>query len=276
MPMTYQARSITTLYQCAFIVFMALLTSTAVLAAPSNDEWQHERREWNLALPESGQVAVNNVWGDVRVRTHLKDEVYVLANIQHHQQDPRTMDLVINNESNHELGLTAHFTDNQKTNNPADWAPRRIDLTVFVPASQALSITTTKGLAEVRGLSAPLSVRTQTGNVLLRIKNTLDLYSDYGDVQVFFLNTQWQKASRVETKASDIEVIIPKGGNTEVGIETHGQITTDFSINIQRDESESYKTASASIGKDGSKLSIKSDRGAVRLLSSVVPDASAQ
>lgn len=274
--MNHRIRSSQIIYRGLCLLLLASAIVNQAVAAPSNDEWQHERREWNLALPESGQVAVKNSWGDVRVRTHLKDEVYVLANIQHHQQDPRAMDLVINNESNHELGLTAHFTDNQKTNNPADWAPRRIDLTVFVPASQALSITTTKGLAEVRGLSAPLSVRTQTGNVLLRIKNNLDLYSDYGDVQVFFLNTQWQKASRVETKASDIEVIIPKGGNTEVGIETHGQITTDFSINIQRDESESYKTASASIGKDGSKLNIKSDRGAVRLLSSVVPDASAQ
>lgn len=257
---------------CLFALCLSVMFSAAQ-AAPSNDEWQHDRREWNLELPKDGPVTVNNPWGDIRVRTHLKEEVYVLANIQHHQQDKRAMELVIDNESKNKLGLKAHFDGEHKKSTPADWAPRRIDLTVFVPAKQALSLETTKGLAEVRGLEAPLGVKTHTGNARLRVKNTVDLYSDYGDVQVFFTNTRWLKASRIETRASDIEVILPKGAQSEVSIETHGQITTDFSLTIDRDEAESYKRAKASIGKKGKALKIKSDRGAIRLLSSVVPDA---
>lgn len=256
-----------------FFLLLSMICANSLAQQPSNEVWRHTRQEWTLPLPASGPVQVENPWGDIRIRTHGKDEVYVLANIQNHQDDPRAMSLVIDNESKDKLGLKAHFSDEYNGTPAADWQPRRIDLTLFLPAKQMLKLQTEKGLIEVRGMAAPLSARSLTGEIRLRVKNAVEVISENGRVEIFFVSSDWVKDSQIETHTSPIEVNFPKGAQAQLAISTNGQITTDFSIEIERDENELLKTASAKIGKKkGKKLQIKSDRGPVILLSSTIPD----
>lgn len=258
-----------------FFLLLCLICANSLAQQPSNEVWRHTRQEWTLDLPSSGPVRVENPWGDIRIRTHGKDEVYVLANIQNHQDDPRAMSLVIDNESKDKLGVKAHFSDEYNGTPVPDWQPRRIDLTLFLPAAQMLELQTEKGLIEVRGMAAPLSARSLTGEIRLRVKNAVEVFSENGRVEIFFVSTGWTQDAKIETRTSPVEVNFPKGARAQLAITTNGQITTDFSIDIERDENELLKTARAKIGKKkGKKLEIKSDRGAVILLSSTIPDES--
>lgn len=254
-------------------ILTALVLPSVLWAAPDNSEWRHERQEWTFSLEGKDHVDVTNQWGDLRIRTHDKNEVYVLANIQRHQDDPRAMDLVLDEESK-PLGITAYFPEKHQGAIPADWQQRRIDLTLFVPAAIKLKGETNQGLAEARGLAGPLELKTYTGDIALRIKGPVTAHSQYGDIQTFFLRTDWSQPVHLETLTGSIEAILPTGANAEVDVATHGQITTDFSITIQRDENEEGKTGHASIGTKGQALTLKSNRGAIRLLSSVIPDPS--
>ncbi|GAB4188665.1 MAG: hypothetical protein Tsb002_15140 [Wenzhouxiangellaceae bacterium] len=254
---------------------LASLMLPAAWAQPDNSEWLHERREWQLEPPTDEAVRVENRWGDIRVRTHEQRQIYVLANIQRHQQDSRSMDLVLD-EENPGLGITTYFPADDKQPTPADWQPRRIDLTVFVPATQRLALTTEHGLLEARGVQAALSARTENGAINLRAKGAVDAESRYGEIQVFFLDSNWSSDSRLQTQTGSIEALFARGFDARVEFETHGQITTDFSVTIERDQHEEYKTGYAKIGSAKQKLTIKSDRGAIRLLSSAVPDSADQ
>lgn len=245
--------------------------NAALQAQPTNEQWRHQRQEWTLPRPETTVFAVENLWGDIRVRTHAEDEIYVLANIQRHTDDPRAMSLVIDNESE-QPGVQAHFPDPPTITAHADWQPRRIDLTVFVPANQALNLITDKGLAEARGLKAPVQVKTYTGDVYLRTHNAVNAHSDYGDIHTLFLTTDWAQHSRIKTLTGNIEVSFPHGGAAQVALQTKGQITTDYTVEIERDRHQELKTGKAQIGRKGKELTLHSERGAIKLLSSVIPE----
>ncbi len=257
------------------LAFHALALS-ATAAEPSLEDWNVSRQEWTHEISEGSDVAIVNLHGDLRVRDGARGEVYVLANIQHHNDDPRRARVATANREGefHLEVLWSPTTDTDPA--PADvpeaWNRRRVDLTIFVPPNAGVKARTDDGLVELRGLTGEIEAASVRGDVRVRAAGALQAYTRHGEVLAQFRRTDWSTASEIETLTGEIRVELPRGGRAGVRLETRGEITTDYSIEIHRQDGSLLKRGSARIGKGGGQLTLRSNRGAIRLIESTVPE----
>ena len=88
------------------------------------EEWLIERKELTEPLGPTTWVHVRNPHGDIRVRKHHKQEVYVLVNAQRHRDDPLKYELEIC-ECEQMLEITA-IVEPHAQNVPDDFKKRRM------------------------------------------------------------------------------------------------------------------------------------------------------
>jgi len=241
----------------------------ALAASAGEDQWQLDRREARWPVESAETIEIHNPWGDIYLRTHDREQLYLLTHTQRHGSDPRQA-LVDLQRRDEVLTITTRF-DDQPQAKADDWDRRRTDATVFVPSGKAVNCSTTHGRIEARGLWSPVSVRSDTGDISLRVAGPIQARSKHGAISVFFLSTDWARPSTLETVTGPIETIMPHGTSARVKLETHGWITTDFSVDIERAKDDDFKTATADIGEGGGSIVIKSSRGSIRLLDSRIP-----
>ncbi len=262
----------------------ALLAATAAVAADEPPvaaaDWTITRNEWHWPFAVGGALAVTNEYGDIRVRVHDKDEIDALAHIQQHRDDPRLAAITLDDKAGPPRLVVAYEAGDIAEPPPA-WRRRRVDLTVFVPSRISLTVTTRAGLAEVRGTRRPLVVTTQNGDIRLRIEGPVEARSAHGAVQVFFLGGGWEADSAIETATGSIEAILAEGLLVDAALATHGRITTDYSLLVTRRPGGDFKWGRALIGVPPpgampvySRLTMRSNRGAIALLSSAVQSVS--
>lgn len=273
----------------------AALLSAAVLAAlawigPAHgqgpaDDWRIERLERTWPLPETAAVRVDNPLGSLWVRTHKDGEVYLLAHVQRHRDDPRELDLQLV-QRDEELSIEVSFTDAQigaqigaQTDDQTDsasqpepeaWTKRRVDLTVFVPPATATRFSTRTGLLEVRGTRGPTQVETSSGEIKLRVHGAATARTENGDVLAQFLGTNWDRAVEITSTTGAIRVEMPRGGNAGVVVETRGEITSDFSTEIERVADSLLKRARLTVGENGQPMRLTSHQGPIKILQSLV------
>ena len=243
---------------------------------PSLEDWQLARHEWTGEIADGRGVEIVNVYGDVRVRGGAEREIYLLANYQHHEDDPRRPVFAVDERAGRML-LEIRYPEvevPEVAEIPDSWRKRRVDITVFVPAAADTKVTTTAGLAEVRGLRGQVVVSTEKGDIRVRIAGSLVAKTVHGEVLAQFRRTDWQTPSRIETLTGDMRVELPRGGEADVRIATRGEITTDYSLEIRRSEGSQLKQGVARIGEAGGKLVLESNRGAIKLIESLVPEES--
>ena len=108
----------------------------------------------------------------------------------------------------------------------------------------------------------------------VRIAGSLVAKTTHGELLAQFRRTDWQTPSRIETLTGDMRVELPRGGEADVRIATRGEITTDYSLEIRRSEGSQLKQGVARIGEAGGKLVLESNRGAIKLIESLVPKES--
>ncbi|MCP3963377.1 MAG: hypothetical protein GY719_36525 [bacterium] len=245
---------------------------------PTLEDWTIARHEWSGELAEGHRVEIINVHGDVRVRAPEGREVFFLALIQHHNDDPRRPEITTEQgEGRLKLEVLYPPAEDAEGNEipeseiPEAWRKRRVDLTVFVPKTAATSVTTAHGLAEVRGLRGDLEVSTEKGEIRARISGALRAKTVHGDVMAQFRRTDWASPSKVETLTGSILAEMPAGGEADVRIATRGEITTDYTLVITKPDGGRLKHGKARIGEAGGELVLESNRGAIKLIESAVP-----
>ncbi len=266
----------------AGLVLASLATLPAIAqeaAGLADGEWRVERLENTWPIAETAAVRVKNPRGSLWVRTHQRPEVYLLAHVQRHRDDPRELDLALA-RSDQELAVEADFTmvDAGSVTEPAEWAKRRIDLTVFVPTAAATRFSTDQGSIEVRGVRGPTSVETRTGDLRLRVHGAVAARTVNGDVLAQFLGTDWGRPAEIASTTGAIRVEMPRGGGAGVVVETRGEITSDFSTEIEWVDGSLLKRARLSVGAGGESLRLTSHQGAIKILQSLVSaeDATAE
>ncbi len=252
------------------LAFHALALS-ATAAEPSLEDWNISRQEWTSEIGEGSGVAIVNLHGDLRVRAGEPGEVYVLAVIQRHKDDPRHARVASEDDAG-ELDLEVLWAGGSPADIPEAWARRRVDLTVFMPPGARVKTRTNDGLVELRGLTGEIEAASVKGDVRVRAAGALKAYTRHGEVLAQFRRTDWSRASEIETLTGDIRVELPRGGRAGVRLETRGEITTDYSIEIHRQDGSLLKRGRAQIGEGGGQLTLKSNRGAIRLIESTVPE----
>jgi len=256
-------------------VAAACLATLAVAAGPAAGQgpaadWRVERLERTWEIAAAAAVSLDNPWGDVAVRTHAAAEVYLLAHVQRHRDDPRELDLAVT-QSDAALALAVRFATAGPEAAPDAWAKRRVDVTVFVPKAAATRFSTRAGNLEIRGTRAPTEAATETGDLRLRIAGPVAARTRDGDVLVQFLRTDWSQPVEISSLTGEIRVEMPRGGNAEVVVETRGEITSDFSTHVEWVQGTLLKRVRLSVGAAGMPLELSSHQGPIKVLQSLVP-----
>ncbi len=247
-------------------------TSWAAVAqdGPAEEDWQLERQEWTWQVDPADAITIGNPLGDLAVRVHDRAEVYLLANTQRHRDDPRALEVTADKMTG-KLEVMVGFEGEETGEEPSSWVPRRADITVFVPEDATSTFSTHQGTLEIRGTRGPVEARSFSGDIRLRIFGAVSASTDHGDVLAQFLRTDGLRPSEITTSSGSIRVEMPQGGAAEVEIETRGEITSDYSMEIDRVAGTLLKQAQISAGSNGPRLSLTSYQGAIQFVESLVP-----
>jgi hypothetical protein len=257
-------------------LFLALAgiasAATAQVAEPTLEDWLIERQEWTWEVEANASITVENAWGNIAVRAHALPEVYLLANSQRHREDPRALRLGVSKDPE-DFSVVVEFDEKDIGEGSPLWAKRRADITVFVPETAATRFSTDNGDLEIRGTRGATEARSSSGNISLRIRGDVIAETDHGNVLVQFIRTDWSRPVAITTLTGEIRIEMPLGGRAEVAIETRGEITSDYSMVVERAEGSQLKRVRASVGDEGGvELRLTSNRGAIKLLESLRPE----
>lgn len=242
-------------------LFLSLLTGGVAVAveplgsAASTADWRIERSDRVEKVAPGAAVTVENLHGDIRVRSGGSGELAVHGVLQHAGGEPPLRIELVAAQGGWLVRVAAAEAVAAREG-PA----RRVDLTLGLPADSPLTLRAAGGLVEARGFSAALAAETSTGEIRLRGSGAVDLRSERGAIRVAFHPKAPGAPSRLETLTGDIEVELPPGADVEARLETQGSLTTDFSLEVERARPLT-KRARARIGRGGVEIVLTSRSG---------------
>lgn len=241
------------------LVTFGLLAGSAVMGQGSAIE---ERRLF-AALPAGGRLEVENPYGDVRLRQGGESgtEVELFALLQPSPQG-ELLEVAFATTGD-TLTATVRSTKESTARRPA-----RADLVLFVPSSFPVRVTTGSGdgLIEAKGIRGSLHAIAVRGDIVAKgVKGGICAQSRSGTISAELGGTGEQQSLVTETGA--IEAYLWEDADLTVTAATSGEISTDFSLQIDyRRSEEPSKMATAVLGKGTSSLRIESKQGRVRML----------
>lgn len=242
---------------CNFFLFFAL---TFLFAAEESD-YAIDRKDLKEPLKAGDKLIITNPIGDVRLRGGGNNVVEVHAVIQNLMKDTPMPEVNIKRDGN-TLTLTTTFTQNPQGKQD------RIDLVAFVPEKIQTQVTTTFGEIEIKGLKDDVSTTSQKGKITIKsVMGHVEAKTDSGSILVELLPEATSLAQDFVTTTGDISLFLSQGIDANAVVQTSGEISTDFSLHIDFDETkEPDKIGKATVGKGGEKISAISKRGKIRLL----------
>ncbi len=149
---------------------------------------------------------------------------------------------------------------------------QRFDLVLYVPENHPLSVRTTDGGIESRGIKSDVDFKSETGNISARgTSGALQVQSAEGRVRIMLGTAPAGSKQRFVTRTGDIVVGVTDALDAEILMSTSGTLSTDYSVAIEhRDREEPDKRARATVGaqktgKDNAVVAVESLRGNVQL-----------
>jgi hypothetical protein len=245
-----------------------LLGVALVIAGPATaEDWTIDRFQWSGSTKPGASIEIVNHHGDVRTRSSGINEVEILANIQHAPGDPYEAEIRVSDTSD-PFGIEVEWNlrdGASAAESTPEMAKRRVDVTVIVPRTSRLTVRTTTGLVEAKGHGAAVVAESEDGEIRISTEGAISARSQHGSIDAVLGSVAPDSSSVFETTTGDIAVWLPGDASATVAAETLGVISTDYSIDIRRDESDGRKHATAVIGGGGAQLKIQTVRGQVRL-----------
>jgi len=247
-------------------LLLAGLASTTVLGGPSEEEAvAKESRQWMESVRAGGTLRVENPYGDVYARFGgYEDQVEILATLQHLDPGPRLE--VERDEVDSGLRVRVRPGSGEEDGSSAN--RNRVDLMVFVPQGARLDVETREGKIEAKGLRSDLIASSIGGDIRIRgIEGHVQAKSARGRLSATLKSGVTERGQALTSETGEIEVHLWEDADLDVRIATSGEITTDFSIEIEhRRHEEPGKHATAKVGSGGPGLTLRSRRGDIRLL----------
>lgn len=236
-----------------------------------------ESSDWLLnSLSESFEVAegvtlrVEHPWGDVRVEAGTSDRLHVTALAQYHRDDPRAPSIRLS-EGDSGPELVVEFAFGEIAEDPA-WPKRRIDLGLLVPPGVAIDVRTDRGLIEVKKIEARSRLVSDRGDIVYDGTGSIDARSERGAVRALLRRTGGGRSAEISTLTGDIRCILLEGATADVTLETRGPVTTDYSLEIDRERGSPLKKGRIRLGEGGTPITLTSHSGGVRLQSLIAPE----
>jgi len=242
--------------------FALIVVTLPVAAAEADDTWQKESAQWLEKIEPGGTVRVVNPLGDIRARFGgYENQVEILATLQYTDQQTSVPEVTLNRVGEG-LDVSTRWTEGEGAGRG------RVDLVVFVPQGATLDARTEDGLLEAKGLKSNLIASSLQGEIMIRsIRGRINVKSSRGAISAALERGATEQPQSITTETGDIEVYLWEDAAMQVRLATSGEISTDFSIEIEhRRFEEPGKHGRATIGKDGPQLVLESKRGRVRLL----------
>lgn len=249
-------------------------TEVATVAQePESAEWLLVSLKDSFELTE-GTLRVRHPWGEVRVEASDTDRVHVTAVAQHHREDPRNPGVRFA-AADDGGDLFVAFAEMDLPEEEA-WAPRRIDLGLFVPKGLAVEIETDGDKVEVEKFERPARVVTHGGDLVYEGEGDLVAETERGSQRVLLQRTGDGRTVRLSSLTGDLWVILLEGARASGTVETRGPITTDYSMEIERDPGAALKVGHFAVGEGGTELELESYSGGIRLQALIVPEGTSR
>lgn len=253
------------------LTFLLLLLALwpALGCAQGNDTEQTpdgqsiDRVNWKQVLPAGMRVEIDNPYGDVRLRFGGYQRELELQAIAQRPADVETryaLDLI------REEGIARLRPALPGGSEPAKG--QRVDLVLFVAEGFPVTVRTTHGQIEVRGLRGDLTARSTSGSIAVRgVVGLLDLESEGGSIEAAPQLPPPDSTQRIATLTGPITLGLPVEADLELALATSAAFATEFSLDVTpQPGQEPNKTATARLGKGGATMRVESRRGEIRLL----------
>lgn len=225
-------------------------------------DWRLLRLEARQMLAPGTPVRISNPYGDVRLRP-LTGALEVSAQTQIRLPQTCTPALQLTPEG---AGVRLDAVCP-----PDAQGLLRLDMTVFVPADTPLTVQTSQGFLEARGLTG-LTAWSQTGNIRYRGPGPLVAFTERGSILATFTRTAWDAAawpmpSELHTLTGNITTQLRGQPPVCLELATSGVLSTDYSLNVQQDPHGPPKQAYAQLQATCQAwLLLDSHKGDIRLI----------
>jgi hypothetical protein len=249
----------------AWLLIFGLACTTVLGGPPDEAAVDRESRQWMETVRGGGTLRVENPYGDVYARFGgYEGQVEILATIQHLDPVPH---LEVERDEV-DSGLRVRVRPGSDEGGGSSATRNRVDLVVFVPQGARLDVETREGKIEAKGLRSDLIASSIGGDIRIRgIEGHVQAKSTRGRLSATLLSAVTDLGQALATETGEIEVYLWEDADLDVRIATSGEITTDFSIEIEhRRHEEPGKHATATVGDGGPALTLSSKRGDIRLL----------
>jgi hypothetical protein len=249
-------------------LFAPLMPQSLAQEQTTENSWKKETLQEFEAIEPGGTLRVVNPFGNIYARFGgYENQVEILATVQRLDHGLPELKADIQRVG---PGLDITVSPGAGETTPGEPVERRdrIDLVVFVPMGAPLDARTEEDLIDVKGLKGDLTASSKKGDIRIRsVKGKVSAKTDRGQLSAALETAVTEETQEFSTVTGDIEIYLWEDASMNVEIATSGEISTDFSITIEhRRFEEPGKHATATVGKGGSKLSLYSKRGRVKLL----------
>jgi hypothetical protein len=223
---------------------------------------QPERREFKATLVEGQAVAIDNPYGDVRLRFGgFAQGIEVEAVMQAPAGAP--------------VMALQPVTDNGRylvaPRIPAGAivaSGQRVDIVVFVPLGHAVAVRTERGLIESHGIRGDIDLRSTAGDIAVRgTQGCVQAQTGAGSIEASLNSAPPKSNQRLKTTTGNIVLGVSDKLDAELDLATSGVFATEYSLQIMPLQGqEPNKRARSVIGAATARINVDSRRGEIRLL----------
>ncbi len=238
------------------VLVSALLVCLSVLECNAEDPagWIHKKVEFEDPLPPGMPVKVVNLYGDVRVKGIVDDHLPVFGILQKRNDtafDPRVEIKHCDDVSTVTVlaGGAENEIEGSVTSRELGF---RVDLTVFIPPASDVSVETRNGLIKIKGVKRDVFAKSVMGGIEISTPGSVRAETRGGDMLVAFKPCKQPSRSDLKTLTGDVSVVFPRPVDVVAALRTSGTISTDFSIDIEKQIDSRFKTAKVRISESSS------------------------
>lgn len=259
------------------VPFLQTVSAEENIDVDKQAEWLFNTLKDSLSAKPGDTLSIHHLHGDVRVEADDTDKIQVTALAQYHPDDPRAPTIRFATSpvsgDNNSQQLIIDFAYLEVAEQEA-WAKRRIDVGVLVPKNLNLNIETVNGLIELKKIEADAELKSARGDVNYRGKGNVIAHTERGDILARLYDTYDKHHVELSTLTGKIQSVFLEQANASITVSTRGTISTDYSIDIERESGSVLKRGKVQIGEKGSSVTIDSHNGDIKLEGLNVPEGS--
>lgn len=258
----HRRRALACLFACALLVAVGHTSGDESV----RDEFSRkDSTQWFETVEPGQTVRVVNLFGDVYARFGgYESKVEILATSQRLEASLPELEVRFD-RGDHGLDITVGFAGEVDEGTETR---DRIDLVVFIPEGVSLEARTGDGLIDIKKLKGDVLASSLKGDLRVHsVAGRVSAKTARGDITATLATGATTERQDLTTQTGDIEVWLWEDADMNVSLATSGEISTDFSLEIEHLRfEEPSKHAVAVVGRGGPELTLRSKQGRVRLL----------